>query len=104
MPTRKNRYAQMRQNMTYILIADFILFIIYLFAAGYAVIWLKALSSIIAIIASGLCLGYLYLSQELLRKRSLWMTVAAGAILFCILFSLILNFPCPPPSPYTIAI
>jgi hypothetical protein len=90
--------------MTYILLADLALFITYLIAAGFGVIWLKTLTSIIAILTSSLCLGYLYLSREIFKKRSLWMTAAAGAILFCILYSLALNFPCPAPSPENIHI
>ena len=104
MPTRKNRYAQMQQYMIYILLADLLIFVLYLIGAGNGIIWLKALTAIIAIVASVLCLGYLYLTQELLRKRSLWMTVAAAAILVCILFSLFLNFPCPAPTPESIPI
>lgn len=104
MPQRNSRYAEMRKNMSYMLLADLGMFILYLIAAGNGIIWLKVLSAIIAIFASVLCLGYLYLTQELFKKRSLWMTVAAGAILFCILFSVVLNFPCPAPSPENIHI
>ena len=99
MSTKSNRYLQMRKIMTYILAGDLTLFVIYLFAAGFGVLWLKALSAIIIILTSALCLGFLYLTRELFKKRSLWMTVAAGAILICLLYSLLLNFPCPAPSP-----
>lgn len=104
MPRKMNRYLQMRKTMSYILIGDTAVFILYLVAAGLGVIWLKALTSIIAILTSVLCLGYLYLTQEIFKKRSLWMTVAAGAIVICILYSLALNFPCPAPSPENIHI
>ena len=104
MPPRKNRYLQMRKIMTYVLSSDLAVFILYLIAAGFGVIWLKVLTSIIAILTSVLCLGYLYLTQEIFKKRSLWMTAAAGAILVCLLYSLVLNFPCPPPSPENINI
>lgn len=104
MPPRKNRYLQMRKIMTYVLSSDLAVFILYLIAAGFGVIWLKVLTSIIAILTSVLCLGYLYLTQEIFKKRSLWMTAAAGAILVCLLYSLILNFPCPPPLPENINI
>ena len=104
MASNKNRYAVMRRNMSLFLIGDFAIFIIYLIAAGSGVIWLKVLSAIIAIAASALCIGYLYLTQEIFRKRSLWMTLAAGAIAFCILYSLVLNFPSPAVSPDDIKI
>ena len=97
MAKRNNRYKQMELRMTCVLLADLFLFIVYLFSAGFGVIWLKVITAIFAILASLLCLGFLYLSQELLRRRSLWMTLAAGAILICTLFSLIVGFPCPAP-------
>ena len=99
MPPRNNRYMQMKKIMTYTLLADSVMFVIYLFAAGFGVMWLKVFTSIITILASTLSLGYLYITQEIFKKRSLWMTAAAGAILFCILYSLILGFPCPTPAP-----
>ena len=95
MDNPKNRYKQMEKYMTLALIGNAILFIVYLIAAGTGVIWLKVVSSIIAMIVSVLCLVYLYLTKLLTRPQSLWMTTAAGAILVCILFSLILNFPSP---------
>jgi len=104
MAASKSRYAQMRQNMSFVLIGDFVIFVMYLIAAGNGVLWLKVLSAIIAILASALCLGYLYLTREIFKKRSLWMTLAAGAIIFCILYSLVLNFPAPSVSPDDIKI
>lgn len=97
MRKHNNRYKQMELKMSCVLIANLFLFIIFLFAAGFGVIWLKVITAIIAIIASILCLGFLYLSQELLRRRSFWMTTAAAAILICTLFSLILGYPSPVP-------
>lgn len=97
MQNSNDRYKVMERYMTYVLIADLILFIIYLFASGFAVIWLKVITAIVTILISGLCLAFLYLTKELLRQRSLWMSLSAAAILVCLLFSLILNFPCPNP-------
>ena len=104
MASTKNRYAQMRQNMSFVLIGDFAIFVMYLIAAGNGLVWLQVLSAIIALLASVLCIGYLYLTQEIFRKRSLWMTLAAGAIAVCILYSLVLNFPAPAPTPKDIII
>ena len=95
MENPKSRYKQMEKYMTLVLIGNTLLFIVYLIAAGIGVIWLKVLSAIIAIIVSGLCLAYLYLTKLLTKPQSLWMTAAAGAVLICTLFSLILNFPSP---------
>lgn len=102
MSQNKSRYGQMRRNMSFILIGDLLFFILYLLGAGNGVVWLKVLCAVITLLASALILCYLYLTQELFRKRSLWMTVAAGAIAFCVLYSLVLNFPSPAPTPENI--
>ena len=86
-----NRYKEMERYMTYAILADLFLFILYLCFAS--IIWLKVILSILIIILSGGSLAYLYITKELLKQRSLWMTAAAGSILICLLFSLILNFP-----------
>lgn len=91
----KNRYKEMEKYMTVMLLCAALLFIVYLFAAGFGIIWLKVLTAIIAILICGLCLAYLYLTKLLLAPRSFWMTAAAGSILICLLFSLILGFPSP---------
>lgn len=97
MPNRRNRYQEMEFRMFFVLLADVLLFIFYLIAAGNGIVWLKVIIAIIAIIISGLCLIFLYLTQEISRPRSLWMTATAGAVLVCIVFSLLLNFPSPHP-------
>ncbi len=88
-----SRYKEMERYMTYTLIGDAVVFLIYLIAAATGVIWLKVITAIIAFLVSGLCLVYLYMSQELMKPRSLWMTTAAGAVILCTFFSLILNYP-----------
>ena len=97
MKTENNRYKQMQRYMCYALAVDLIIFIGYLSAAGNGIIWLKVILAILAILLSGLCLAYLYLSKELLRQRSLWMGLSAAAILVCLLVSLLVNFPSPNP-------
>ena len=99
MKNKKSRYRQMEQIMTFVLLGDLAMFIIFLIAGGFGIIWLKVITAIIAILVSGLCLWFLYMTKELLKQRSLWMCAAAAAILICVLFSLILNFPSP--NPYT---
>lgn len=97
MARRRNRYQELERYMTYALVADAALFLLYLIFAGLGVIWLKVILAIFVILLSGLCLAYLYVSKELLRQRSFWMSVGAAAVLVCVLFSLILNFPSPNP-------
>ena len=98
MPQKNNRYSQMSKQMTLYLLADLVVFILFLIAAGSGIIWMKVLTAIITIVGSFLCLAFLYLSKEFLKPRSLWMTTAAAAILLCTFFSLILNFPSPTPT------
>lgn len=87
------RYKQMEQLMTKTLIFSAVLFLVFLISAANGVVWLKVLTAIITIIICGLCLFYLYMTKLLTRPRSLWMTLAAGCLIFCIIFSLALNFP-----------
>lgn len=95
MASNRIRYRQMERYMTYALIADAALFLFYLLFAGLGVVWLKAITAVLAIVLSAACLAYLYISRELLRRRSLWMTVGAAAVIVCIVISLLLNFPSP---------
>lgn len=95
METNKNRYKEMEKYMTLVLIGAAVLFVVYLIAAGCGILWLKILTAIIAILICGLCLVYLYMTKLLLAPRSLWMTVAAGSVIICLIFSLILGFPAP---------
>lgn len=100
MESQKKRYQKMQYMMCGALALDLVLFIVYLIAAGNGIVWLKVIIAILAILLSLLCLAYLYLTKEILRQRSLWMSVMAAAITICLLFSLILNFPSP--NPYTV--
>lgn len=89
------RYKEMEKYMTYGLIGDAALFVLYLIFAGLGIIWLKVILLLLVLILSGLILAYLYMTKELMRPRSMWMSVAAAAIAVCLLASLILNFPSP---------
>lgn len=100
MSNRRNRYKEMERKMLFFLLGEAILFIFYLVAAGNGVVWLKVTLAIIGMLGAVLCLAFLYLTRELTRPRSLWMSVSAAALLLCILFSLILRFPSP--NPYKI--
>ena len=95
MENDKTRFAQFERKFTYLLIGTAILFIIFLIASGCGITWLKVITAIITIFICLLCLAYLYMTKLLTQPRSLWMTTAASAILLCLLFSLILNFPSP---------
>ena len=90
-----SRYKKMEHYMTLALIADATVFVAYLMAAGAGIIWLKVVMAIIAFLISGLCLAFLYVSKELTKPRSIWMTTAAIAVALCLLVSLIAGFPAP---------
>lgn len=87
--------------MVVVLLANLVLFISYLIAAGNGILWLKVILSILTILLSVLCLVFLHLSGELGKQRSLWMSTAAAAIAVCVFFSLVLNFPSPSPYQHT---
>lgn len=89
------RYKEMERYMTYALCSDAAIFVLYLLFAGLGITWLKVVFAIIALVLSGLLLGYLYMTKELLKRRSFWISTGAAAIVVCTLFSLILNFPSP---------
>ena len=95
MGKRKNRYKQMESIITAILCLDAIVFLVFLILSGLGMTALKAITAILSIALSGFVLYILFITKELLRKRSLWMTLAAGCILLCLLASLILHFPAP---------
>ncbi len=97
MAERRNRYRQLEQYLTLALIADVGLFILYMIFAGSGIVWLKVFMAVLCLLISGGCMVVLFMTQEALRPRSIWMTVAAGAVALVVLFSLILNFPSPNP-------
>ena len=97
MAERRNRYRQLDQYMTMALIADVVLFILYMIFAGNGITWLKVFIAVLCFIISGGAIAVLVMTQEVLRPRSIWMTVTAGAVVLVLLFSLILNFPSPNP-------
>lgn len=105
MPNRNNRYKLMERYMGYALTASFLAFLTLMMCSGLDIPWLKLLAAIVAILLPLLCLVYLYLTEELFRQRSLWLSACAAAILVCAVISLILSFPSPnpldQPNPYT---
>lgn len=95
MASRPNRYKTIERYLTYALCADAVIFLFYMIAAGNGIGWLKVILTLACLAISGFMLWFLYVSKELLRQRSLWLTVGAAAIVICLFFSLILNFPSP---------
>ena len=92
---KRNRYREMESLMTKVILADLLVFVLFLLSAGNGWTVLKVITAIISIFGSLLCLGWLYMTGEFPRRRSLWMITAFICIALCVLFSLLLNFPCP---------
>ena len=95
--SRDNRYRMLEKYMTYALLGDAGVFVLYLISAGFGIGWLKAFFAVVGIVGSALGLVYLYFTRELLRPRSLWMSAGLAAVLVCILVSLLVNYPSPNP-------
>ncbi len=89
------KYKQVEPILTYVLIGAGAIFLLYLIFAAIGLVAAKAVTAVLGILISGLVLAYLYFSKELLRKRSIWMTLGAGSVVILILLSLVLNFPAP---------
>lgn len=95
---KRMRYKQIEQLLTRILLADTAVFILYLIFAGFGLTFLKVVTVIIALAASGLSLAYLYKLGEFKKARSRWLVMGFGAIILCTLVSVILNYPSPAPQ------
>jgi hypothetical protein len=94
---KKSRYKALDQLMTKVLIADGAIFLLYLLFAGFGVVAIKIIMAVLGILLSAACLGFLFITGEILRKRSLWMTAGAAAVIICIIVSLFANYPSPDP-------
>ena len=99
MARRKSRFKKMEFYITIALCVDAAIFLAYLIFAGMGLLALKIIAAVLCIALSGAALYQLFVSHELLRRRSLWMSLAAACIILCILISLLLNFPSPPYTP-----
>ena len=87
----------MERYLTYALLADAALFVLYLLIAGLGIAWFKVTLAILDIAISGMVLDYLYMTGELTKLRSRWLVAGFGAIALVILVSLLLNYPSPDP-------
>ena len=92
---KRNRYRELETNMTRVLIADAAVFALFFLFSALGWTALKVITAIVSILVSLLCLGYLYMTNELRRRRSLWMVTTFICIVICVVVSLLLNYPCP---------
>ena len=92
---KRNRFSELESKMTRILLVNAVVFVLYLIFSGFGIIPMKVISAIVSILVSLLCLGYLYMSGEMRKRRSLWMLTAAAGLFLCTVVSLICNYPSP---------
>lgn len=92
---KRNRFRELEEKMTRILLVNAAVFVLFLVFSGLGIIPMKVISAIVSIMVSLLCLGYLYMSGEIRKRRSLWMLVASAGLFLCTVVSLICNFPSP---------
>lgn len=92
---KRMRYKTIEKYLTYTLLADTAVFALYLLFAGMGLVALKVITTIIAIVTSGLSLGYLYMIGETKKRRSRWIVMGFVCILLCLFVSLIFNYPAP---------
>lgn len=95
MDNKRSRYKQMELMVTVVLCIDALIFLAYLIFAGKGMTGMKVVTAVLNFLISGAVLYFLYMTRELLRKRSMWMTLAAVCVIICVLASLLLRFPAP---------
>ncbi|MDD5864531.1 MAG: hypothetical protein PUD80_07850 [Firmicutes bacterium] len=95
---KRSRYREMESLMTKIILGEALVFVLYLVCAGLGSTVLKVITAIIAILGSLLCLGWLIITGEFSRRRSLWMVTGFVSIVLCVLVSLLLGYPGPAPT------
>ena len=91
----RRRYKDVERILAQILLGEVVVFILYMIFAGLGVIALKVITSILIVIASVLCLAFLYICGEMFKRRSRWLVFGFGALLLLLLVSLLLNYPSP---------
>lgn len=93
---RRNRFRELESLMIKVFAGDTAAFILYLFFAGKGWNVVKIIVAVLILAVSILALAWLFLTKEIFRRRSLWMVTGFGAIVLCVLVSLVLKYPCPP--------
>ena len=93
---KRNRYRALEKLMTEILLGDALGFILFLVFSSKGLNVLRVITATLSILASVLSVGWLFITGELLRRRSFWMVTGFSSIFLCLIISLILKYPCPP--------
>ena len=93
---KRNRYRALEKLMTEILLGDALVFILFLVFSSKGLNVLRVITATLSILVSVLSVGWLFITGELLRRRSFWMVTGFASIFLCLIISLILKYPCPP--------
>jgi len=93
---RRNRYRELESMMMKIFAGDAVAFLLYIIFAGKGWNAVKIIAAVVVLLVSVFALVWLFIVKEMFRRRSLWMVTGFGAILICLLVSLVLKYPCPP--------
>ena len=93
---KRNRYRALEKLMTEILLGDVLVFILFLVFSSKGLNVLRVITATLSILASVLSVGWLFITGELLRRRSFWMVTGFSSNFLCLIISLILKYPCPP--------
>lgn len=89
------RFKENERVLSAALIADAVIFLLFLLFAGLGIGWLKVILTILAFAISALGMAVLYMTGELPRRRSRYLAAGFAAIVLCILVSLIAKYPSP---------
>lgn len=95
MDSNKRNFKDLEMFLTILIVTMLVLFIFYLIMAGNGHTVLKFLSAILIFCVSGFGLWLLYGSKELLRQRSIWMTLSFLSGIICTLVSILTAYPGP---------
>ena len=95
--TNSNRrsFRHLERNLTLVILADLILFVLTLAASGTGILWLKIIVGLVCMAIAFLGAAFLVLINEHKRRRSWWMVVSFGALFLCTLVSLLTGSPAP---------
>ena len=91
----RRRYRDVERVLAQILMGETAVFVLYLIFAGLGIISLKVVTSIVIVVASVLCLAFLYMCGEMFKRRSRWLVFGFAAVLLLLIVSLVLNYPSP---------
>ena len=92
---KRMRYKTIEKYLTITLLAETVVFALFLLFSGMGIVALKLITAILVIGASGLSLVYLYMIGETKKRRSRWLVLGFACLLLCLFVSLILNYPAP---------